>query len=217
MNIEHIAPAEIERESMKRIEAELGPTPWLGERERAVLKRVVHATADLEYKDNLIFSKNALDSGLSALDAGATIVTDTNMALSGISKPALAALGCEAQCFMADSDVAAMAKDFGTTRAVAAVDIAAERLRGKRLIFAIGNAPTALLRLSGLIEEGKLAPSLVIGAPVGFVNVIQSKLRLVELETPHIAAMGRKGGSAVAAAICNALLYMLRDGKCGNA
>lgn len=213
MKPEHISPKDIERRSMEIIEAELGPTPRLGEEERTVLKRVVHTTADFDYRENLVFSQNAVKRGLEALKVGAVIVTDTNMALAGISRPALAALGCEAVCFMADSAVAVRAKALGTTRAAAAMEAAAEAYGGKRLIFAVGNAPTALLRLCGLAEEGKLAPALVIGAPVGFVNVVRSKETLAESGLPHIAAMGRKGGSPVAAAVCNALLYMLYDRK----
>ncbi len=211
--IEIISPDRIERRSMEIIETELGPTPHLSGTERTVLKRVIHTTADFDYRENLIFSKNAVESALGALRSGAVIVTDTNMALAGISKPALAALGCEARCFMADLEVAARAEAEGVTRAAASMDRAAELYAGKRLIFAIGNAPTALLRLCELTEEGKIAPSLIIGAPVGFVNVVRSKERLTGLPTPHIAAMGRKGGSTVAAAVCNALLYLLYDRK----
>ncbi len=206
-----ILPADIERRSMEIIELELGPTPRLTQSERTVLKRVIHATADFDYRINLVFSENAVEKVLDALKSGAVIVTDTNMALSGISKPALAELGCEAKCLMADPEIVSTARAEGTTRAVAAMDMAAEKYADKKLIFAIGNAPTALLRLCELTMSGRLAPALIIGAPVGFVNVIQSKERLTRLQTPHIAAMGRKGGSTVAAAICNSLLYMLYD------
>ncbi len=211
MDTEPTRPADIERRSMEIIEAELGPTPWLGPSERAVLKRVIHATADFDYRESLTFSGGSVDSALAALSAGTVIVTDTNMALAGISKPALAALGCEAVCFMADPRVSAKAKADGVTRAEAAMNMAAELYGRKNAIFAIGNAPTALLRLCALAEKGAIVPALIIGAPVGFVNVTRSKERLAALTAPHIAAMGRKGGSAVAAAICNAMLYMLYD------
>ena len=153
-----------------------------------------------------------MKKGMEALKAGAVIVTDTNMGLSGINKKRLSALGGEAFCFMADEDVALQAKEQGTTRAVASMEKAARLygLQGRPLIFAVGNAPTALVRIYELIEEGLAAPALVIGVPVGFVNVVQSKELILTLEdTPYIVARGRKGGSNVAAAICNALLYQI--------
>jgi len=150
----------------------------------------------------------AVEKGLEALRKGAVIVTDTNMALAGINKKALAANGCEAACFMADEDVAMKAAEFGITRAMVSMDKAVGLER--QLIFAIGNAPTALIRLRELIDEGKVVPSLVIGVPVGFVNVVESKELIMEADVPYIVAKGRKGGSTVAAAICNALLYMLK-------
>ncbi len=209
MKTENSSPTEIERRSMEIIEAELGPTPELSAPERAVLKRVVHTTADLDYRRNLKFSDDAVELGLEALRAGAVIVTDTNMALAGISKPTLKALRCEAVCYMAAPEAAERAEMNGTTRASAAMDMAAETYENRNVIFAVGNAPTALLRLCELAENGGISPALVIGAPVGFVNVERSKERLTRSGLPYIAAMGRKGGSAVAAAVCNALLYML--------
>ncbi len=206
-------PAEIERRSMDIIEAELGPTPELSAAERTTLKRVIHATADFDYRSSLKFSENAVEKGLAALRDGALVVTDTNMALAGINKPALSALGCEAVCLMADPRVAERAAKNKTTRALAAMDMAAELYENKNIIFAIGNAPTALLRLCELAQNREIRPALIIGAPVGFVNVERSKERLTELSVPYIAAMGRKGGSAVAASVCNALLYMLCDRK----
>lgn len=211
MKAENLSPAEIERRSMEIIEAELGPTPDLSAAERTVLKRIIHATADFDYRRSLRFSANAVESGLASLKSGALIVTDTNMALAGISKPALAALGCGAACFMADPRTAERAASSGRTRAVCAMELAAGLYADKSVIFAIGNAPTALLRLCELTERGEIRPALIIGAPVGFVNVERSKERLTELDVPYIAAMGRKGGSTVAAAACNALLYMLYD------
>ncbi len=149
-------------------------------------------------------------SAAAETETGRTIiVTDTNMALAGINKAALSRLGCEAVCFMADSEVAAEAAARGATRAAVSMEKAA-RMQG-RLIFAIGNAPTALLRLRQLIDEGAVRPELVIGVPVGFVNVVDAKEEIMNAGVPYIVARGRKGGSTVAAAICNALLYMAED------
>ena len=202
-------PADIERESMKIIEAELAARGIALEPETAaVVKRVIHTTADFDYAENLRFTPQTMEKGIKALRGG-VIVTDTNMALSGVSKPALARLGGAARCFMADPETAEQAKAAGTTRAAAAV-LRAETEFSTRAILAVGNAPTALLRIAERIEAG-WRPALVIGVPVGFVNVVESKERILEICTrlgvPAIVALGRKGGSNVAAAICNALLY----------
>lgn len=176
-----------------------------------VVKRCIHATADFDYARNLVFTPGAVDKAMMALQAGTAIVTDTNMARSGINKAALERLGVAAECFMALRTVAALARERGTTRAAASMDLGAERF--PNAIYAIGNAPTALLRMEGLIRAGKMRPALIIAVPVGFVNVVESKERILALaekeRIPVIAAMGRKGGSTVAAAICNALLYMI--------
>ena len=173
-----------------------------------VVKRVIHTTADFDYARNLHFTPGAVAAGIAALRSGTPIVTDTTMALAGISKPGLAKLGTTALCYVADPEVAAAAKQQGTTRAVAAVHKAAAAYPGA--ILAVGNAPTALLTIADQIEAG-LRPALVIGVPVGFVNVVESKERLFavcqDCGVPAIVAMGRKGGSTVAAAICNALVY----------
>ena len=203
--LERISPAEIESRSFEIISREL-PHP-IDESLAPVIKRVIHATADFEYADSLCFSEGVLDQALAALRGGATIVTDTTMALAGINKPALARHGCEALCYIGDEDVSRCAAGEGITRSAAAVDKAA-RL-DQPLIFAVGNAPTALIRICELIATGHLHPKLVIGVPVGFVNVVQSKEMLLRAGVPCIVARGRKGGSSVAAAICNALLYML--------
>ena len=205
MGLEQLTPAEIEARSFAIIERELARPldPALA----PVIKRVIHATADFDYAQNLCFAPGAMATGLAALRAGATIVTDTNMAKAGINKGALAQLKGEAHCFMADEDVAAAAGCQGITRAAAAMDKAAA-LPGHP-IFAIGNAPTALLRLYELIRADRLDPALIIGAPVGFVNVVQSKALIMTAGVPYIVAQGRKGGSNVAAAIVNALLYQL--------
>ena len=206
MTVQHTLPADIERTSMQIIEEEMRQLNIsVDEENAAVVRRVIHTTADFEYAQNLRFTPDAVKKGVLALRGGASVVTDTNMALAGISKPSLAALGSKAVCYMADVTVAEMARQAGTTRAVAAAELSPEA------IYAIGNAPTALLALCDLMEQKVLRPALIIAAPVGFVNVIESKERLyavcVERQVPCIAAMGRKGGSTVAAAICNALLY----------
>lgn len=205
VELERVAPLDIERRSFEIIESEL-PHP-IDEQLAPVIKRVIHATADFDYADNLCFSEGVVDIALQAIRDGAAIVTDTTMAMSGINKKALARFGGEVFCFIADPDVAEDAKAAGSTRAVQAMEKAARLDRP--LIFAIGNAPTALIRLYELISEGRIKPRLVIGAPVGFVNVVQSKALIMSAGVPYIVARGRKGGSNVAAAICNALIYML--------
>ena len=209
MTPQHHLPADIERTSISIITRELdelGLTP--PPETAAVVKRVIHTTADFDYAKNLRFTPGAVEAAVRALQTGAVIVTDTNMALAGISRPGLAKLGCEAVCYMADPAVAEAAKQAGTTRAVAAMHRAAREHPGA--ILAVGNAPTALLAIAEEIEAG-LRPALVIGVPVGFVNVVESKETLFAIceqhGVPAIAAMGRKGGSNVAAAICNALVY----------
>lgn len=198
-------PDEIERRSMEIIESELSvPIP---PENKAVVKRVIHCTADFDYARNLVFSEGAIEKALSILKGGCTIVTDTQMAKSGINKTAAGKLGCEVLCFMSDPDVAEIAKKRGCTRAVASME-KASRL-GRPLVFAIGNAPTALLRIREMMDEGTLRPELVIGVPVGFVNVVESKEAIMETDVPYIVAKGRKGGSNVAAAIVNALMYQL--------
>ena len=202
----HMKPADIEKRSFAIITEELGGRTF-PEGVAEVVKRVIHTSADFDYADNLCFSPDAVEQAKAALEAGATIVTDTNMALAGISKGTLAQLGGRAVCLMADEAVAREAKTRGVTRATVSMEHAA-KLDGP-LIFAIGNAPTALIRLHELIEEGAVSPALVIGVPVGFVNVVESKELFLGGDTPYIIARGRKGGSNVAAAIVNALLYQI--------
>lgn len=209
MSAEFVLPVDIEKRSFEIIESELPHA--LPEREKPIIMRVIHTTADFDYCDNLKFSENAVDAALDAIRRGAVFVTDTNMALAGINKPALAKLGCAVQCFMADPEVAKAAAEQGTTRAAAAVDKAilisdSSNSSQRPVICVVGNAPTALMRICELHSEGRFSPSLVIGAPVGFVNVVHSKETLLESGLPYIAALGRKGGSTVAAAICNALM-----------
>lgn len=205
IELETVKPEDIEKRSFEIISSELAtpPDPELA----PVVLRVIHTTADFEYADSLYFSPGAIPAALDALKSGVRIVTDTNMAKAGVNKPTLDSLGGEVFCFMADEDVTAAAKANGATRAVASMNKAAA-LEG-RLIFAVGNAPTALIRLCELISEGRVTPALVIGAPVGFVNVVQSKELIMQANVPCIVARGRKGGSNVAAAIVNALMYMI--------
>ena len=210
IELENVLPMDIEKRSFEIITEELGDRR-LDERLAPIIKRVIHTTADFEYADSLAFSEGVLDKAIEAIKAGACIVTDTQMAKSGINKKVLAQYGGEVYCFMSDEDVAKMAKENRTTRAQASMDKAAAM--NKDLIFAIGNAPTALVRLYELINEGKINPKLIIGAPVGFVNVVQSKELIMETDVPYIVPRGRKGGSNVAASICNAILYIMDENR----
>ena len=212
VELEEVLPGEIEKRSFEIITRELGDR-ILDEEKAPLIKRVIHTSADFEYADTLCFSDDVIAKALKAIRSGASIVTDTQMGRAGINKRSLAKYGGQVYCFMSDEDVAAEAKKNGTTRAVASIDKAAAM--DQPLIFDIGIEPTALIRIYELVKEGKLSPALVIGVPVGFVNVVQSKELIMETEVPYIVARGRKGGSNVAAAICNALLYMI-DEKRGN-
>ncbi|MDE6665876.1 MAG: precorrin-8X methylmutase [Ruminococcus sp.] len=207
MELEYVLPDKIEKRSMEIIEQELGDRK-LADDIKPVVLRAIHTTADFDYYDNMCFSENVIEHTMNLLKKGAVIVTDTNMTKSGINKKALERLNCETVCFMADSDVAERAKINGTTRASASVDKASELHRP--VIYAVGNAPTALIRLCEHIKNRTFIPELVIGVPVGFVNVVQSKEMIMQTGVPYIVARGRKGGSNVAAAICNALLYMTK-------
>ncbi len=204
LEMEHVLPQDIERRSMEIIAQELGDRR-LDDANADVIKRVIHTTADFDYADTLCFSPSAVEKARAALQRGADIVTDTQMAKAGINKQRLGNLGGQVHCFMSDEDVANAAKEQGTTRAVASMDKALSLQ--KPLIFAIGNAPTALIRLYEHIQEGRIRPELVIGVPVGFVNVVYAKELIMQADVPFIVARGRKGGSNVAAAIVNALLY----------
>ncbi|WP_154572636.1 precorrin-8X methylmutase [Baileyella intestinalis] len=205
IELENVLPADIEARSFEIIRSEL-PHP-VPEDLAPVIIRAIHTSADFEYADSLCFSKGVMDIARNALKNGATIVTDTNMALAGINRGALEKLGCRKICFMADPEVAAAAKENGFTRAAASVDKAAS-INGP-LIYAVGNAPTALVRLYEKISSGEMKPDLIIGVPVGFVNVVQAKELIMTAGVPYIVARGRKGGSNVAAAIVNALMYSI--------
>lgn len=214
MEFEHVLPADIEKTSMKIIGEELAMRGIeVPEDKVAVVKRVIHTTADFDYAENIRFTDGAVEKAVEAFSkGGVTIITDTNMAWSGISKPSLKKLGDFAECYMADPEIAKLAKENGTTRAVASMERGMEKYPDG--VFAVGNAPTALIRIAEMIEDGA-RPSLVIGVPVGFVNVVESKEYALSVcekyGVPGIFAMGRKGGSNVAATICNALLYTATD------
>ncbi|MBO4908741.1 MAG: precorrin-8X methylmutase [Lachnospiraceae bacterium] len=203
---EKLGPAEIEKRSFEIISSELEEKGIVLPKENElVIKRCIHTSADFDYAETLSFSEGAVEKMKELIRGGAVIVTDTNMGLAGVNKKKLASFGGEAFCFMADEDVAAEAKDRGVTRAAVSMEKAAKL--DKDVIFAIGNAPTALIRLHEMMEEGTYKPKFVIGVPVGFVNVVASKELFLDSDVPYIINRGRKGGSNIAAAICNAVLY----------
>ena len=201
IELENVLPSEIEKRSFEIITEELGDRVF-DPLQEPIIKRAIHTSADFEYADSLCFSEHAVEKALDALRKGACIVTDTQMGRSGINKKVIAEFGGEVCCFMSDPDVAETAKKNGTTRAVASMEKAAKL--DKPLIFAIGNE---------MIREGRIRPELIIGVPVGFVNVVQAKELIMTADVPYIVAKGRKGGSNIAAAICNALLYMLDSSR----
>ena len=205
IDMELLKPMEIEERSFAVITRELGDLKLQGE-QAPIIKRVIHTTADFDYVRTLRFSKDAVKYAMEALKNGADIVTDTKMAMAGINKNILSELGGTVRCFISDEDVAAQAKSEGITRAAVSMRKAAQTLQ-KSVIFAIGNAPTALIELDRLMKSGTLSPALIIGVPVGFVHVCESKELILKGTVPYIVAEGRKGGSNVAAAIVNALLY----------
>ena len=206
MEFEQIQPMEIEKRSFEIITEELAGRTF-PEETADIIKRAIHTSADFEYADTLVFSETAVESALLAIRSGADIVTDTQMVRAGINKKALETFGGSVHCFMSDEDVAAQAKMKGVTRASVSMEKAAES--EKECIIAVGNAPTALMKLYELIQEGKITPKLIIAVPVGFVNVVQAKELIMTAGVPYIVARGRKGGSNIAAAICNALIYKL--------
>lgn len=214
--IEYLQPEEIEKRSFEIISEELRQRGIrLPAEEEMVTKRVIHTSADFDYAKTMHFSQGAAAVMEELLRKGADIVTDTNMALAGINKKVLAKFGGEAHCFMADEDVALMAKQKNMTRAAVSMEKAAAI--EKPLIFAIGNAPTALIRLYELAKESDWKPAFIIGVPVGFVNVEAAKELILKTDIPHIINIGRKGGSNVAAAICNAVLYQMQRAPGGDA
>ena len=204
--IEEVKPREIEERSFAIISEELGARTFAPHTE-LIVKRCIHTSADFDYADNLCFSQDAAVKAMEAIKRGVSVVTDTNMAKAGINKVSLGKYGGSVHCFMADADVAEAARLHGTTRASESMKKAAAM--GEPFLYAIGNAPTALVTLYDLMQEGQVKPELIIGVPVGFVNVVESKELFLDSPVPHIIARGRKGGSNVAAAICNALLYQI--------
>ena len=211
-SIERLLPEEIEKRSFEIISEELKQRVIdLPEEEAMITKRVIHTSADFDYTKTLSYSKDAVKIAKELMLHGADIVTDTNMALSGINKKKLAQFGGQVHCFMADEEVARIAKERGTTRAAVSMEMASKLT--KPVIFAIGNAPTALIQLYEMMQTSDWRPAFVIGVPVGFVNVEAAKELIMETDVPYIVNRGRKGGSNVAAAICNALIYELVKGQ----
>lgn len=207
--IEHVLPADIEKRSFEIITQELADRGIsIPLEEEMITKRVIHTSADFDYAKTMAFSPDAVKIARKLILNGADIVTDTNMALAGINKKVLASFGGEAYCYMADEEVAKLAKERNTTRAAISMEKASKI--EKPVIFAVGNAPTALIQLYEMIQSGNWRPAFVIGVPVGFVNVEVAKELIMETDVPYIVNVGRKGGSNVAAAICNALLYSLK-------
>lgn len=205
----HLRPEEIEAESFRIIDAEVGEHSW-SPADWRVVRRAIHTSADFDYARSMAFSPDAVEKGIKAIRSGCGIVTDTNMAMAGIGKARLAPFGCRVSCFVADPEVAREASGRGITRSIVAVRKAAED--GNNGIFVIGNAPTALFELLRLVREEGVRPHLVVGLPVGFVGAAESKEELLRVAPgfgiPFITSRGRKGGSNVAAAVMNALLIM---------
>ena len=203
-----LTPEEIDRESLKMVQASLPSGLQLSPREHYVLCRIVRAEGDAGIAPSVIFSPGAVDTGLDALRGGAPVVTDVRMVEMGISKALLRNANVNTSCAIDVAEVAERARRDGTTRSVAAIRELAPRISGS--ICAIGNAPTALLALLDLIDAGEVSPALVIGMPVGFVACAESKDELVKRDVPHITILGRRGGSSAAAATVNALLDLLK-------
>ncbi len=203
-------PQEIEDLSFKIIEQEAGDHDF-GEDQWPIVRRMIHTSADFEYINSIRFYPDAVQKGVAAIQRGSQIITDTNMARVGIRKKEIRKFGGRVSCLIADQAIAKMAKESGTTRALAAVDMACDQMKDG--IYVVGNAPTALLRLIELIKDKKASPALIIGFPVGFVNAAESKDELMALDFPYITNKGRKGGSNIAASIVNALAIMAVEQK----
>ncbi len=201
-------PHEIEKKSFAIIDAEAGPHAFSAA-QWSIVRRMIHTSADFDYMTDIRIHPQAVGAGITAIRKGAAIYTDTNMARTGIRARDLERFGASAECLMASDRIAAAAAQAGITRAKAAVDAVADRLEGA--LYVVGNAPTALLRLIEHIRSGRSAPALVIGLPVGFVNAVESKAELLELDIPYITNVGRKGGSNVAAAAVNALILLAAE------
>ncbi len=198
-------PNEIENLSFEIIDDEAGNHNF-DEKEWSIVRRMIHTSADFEYMKSVLIHPRAVATGIHAIRSGQNIITDTNMARSGIRKKSIQAFGGETICLIEDLSVANIARSNDTTRSREAVDLSVEKMEGG--IYVVGNAPTALLRLIDLIKENKAKPALVLGFPVGFVNAAESKALLAELDFPYITNSGRKGGSNIAASVVNALIIL---------
>ena len=213
MMTEHVLPGDIEKKSFEIIAEELSSMGIsLDPEQDPVIRRAIHTSADFDYAKTLHFSQDAVRIARDLIARGADIITDTNMALTGINKKRLAAYEGQVRCYMAEESVADEAKERGLTRAAVSMEHAAGDITesGTRAIFAVGNAPTALITLRKLYDDGIFRPDFVIGVPVGFVNVTEAKELILETDIPCIINRGRKGGSNIAAAIVNALLYGMK-------
>ena len=214
--IEHIRPGDIEARSFEIIASELAEKGIvLDEDKDLIIRRAIHTSADFDYAKTMAFSEDAVRLARELIRSGADIITDTNMALTGINKKCLAEYGGSVRCYMADEAVAAEARERGVTRASVSMEHAARVLKasGKHAVFAIGNAPTALITLRSMYDDGIFTPDFIIGVPVGFVNVTEAKELIAETAIPYIINHGRKGGSNVAAAIVNALVYGMQSAR----
>ncbi|MFC4103023.1 precorrin-8X methylmutase [Paenibacillus xanthanilyticus] len=200
-----VQPQEIEEKSFEMITEELGPHPFT-EEQYPVVQRVIHASADFELGRSLLFHKDAIRAGIEAIRQGRKVVADVQMVQVGISKPRIEKFGGEVKVYISDPDVMAEAKRLNTTRAIISIRKAIREAEGG--IYAIGNAPTALLELIRLVKEGEAKPGLIVGVPVGFVSAAESKEELAKLDIPYITNLGRKGGSPVAVAAVNAISLM---------
>ena len=212
-DLQFVKPADIEGRSFAIIESELAEAGVTLDPEQApIVKRCIHTTADFEYAQSMVFANDAVARGIGALTSGCSMVTDTQMAASGLNKRVLGRFGGEVLNFISDPDVAAEARERGLTRSAISMERAAAL--GKPLVYVVGNAPTALVRIYEMMQEGSMVPpALVVGVPVGFVNVVESKELILQLDVPAIVARGRKGGSNVAACIVNALLYLASNNE----
>jgi precorrin-8X/cobalt-precorrin-8 methylmutase len=204
-----MTPAEIEARSFEIIDKEAGPHDFSPE-QWTIVRRMIHTSADFDYLKTVRFHPDAVAAGIDAIRNGKTITTDTNMAKAGIRTGDLQRFGVRVQCYMADPAVSQKAAAQGMTRAKAAVDAALSDMQGG--IYAVGNAPTALLRLIDLVKARQALPALIVGLPVGFVNAAESKAALMDLDCPYITNVGRKGGSNVAASVVNALVKLAMAG-----
>ena len=212
IHIRTCAPDQIENASMGIIDSEVPDKPFSG-LQWLIARRMVHTTADFDLLNHIMFSPGAVDAGLAALQSGCVLYTDTQMARMGIPMRRMTPLGGEVRCLLGDPRVEGLARENNTTRTRACVDLALDdHGLGADSIYVIGNAPTALIRLLELVEEGKARPALIVGMPVGFVNAAESKELLIAQKTvPFVTIRGRKGGSALAACVINQMAHCLLE------